>query len=232
MIKLRKAKERGSTGLDWLESYHTFSFNNYYDPNFTHFRHLRVINDDYVQPAQGFGTHPHNDMEIITYVLEGQLEHQDSLGNGSIINAGEIQRMSAGTGIFHSEFNPSPDNPVHLYQIWIFPEKKGVQPSYEQIKPNPADFTDRWLLVASNDGESKGVFIGQDAKVYLSRLTAGKDLSFEIPSGRHVWLQLAEGNIEVNGQLMERGDGLAVSDESEIKIKAENNSEIILFDLA
>lgn len=232
MIKIRKAKERGTTELGWLKSFHTFSFNSYHDPNHHHFRKLRVINDDYVQPSQGFGTHPHSDMEIITYVLEGQLEHQDSLGNGSIINAGEIQRMSAGTGIFHSEFNPSPDNPVHLYQIWIFPEKKGVQPSYEQVKPNPDDFTDKFLLVASNDGESQGVYIGQDARLYLSRLTAGKELSFDIPNGRHVWLQLAEGKLELNGHQLEIGDGLAVSDESKLEMKALEKSEILLFDLA
>lgn len=232
MIQIRKANMRGVNELGWLKSFHTFSFNSYHDPNYHHFRQLRVINDDYVEPGLGFGTHPHNDMEIITYVLEGELEHQDSLGNGSIIKAGEIQRMSAGTGIFHSEFNPSPDRPVHLYQIWIFPEKKGVQPSYEQVKPDPADFTDKLLLVASNDGESKGVFIGQDARLYLSRLTTGTALSYNIPDGRHVWLQLADGKITINGYDLEIGDGLAISDEQKLAITAIEKAEFLLFDLA
>ena len=198
-IRIRKAADRGHARYDWLDTWHTFSFDTYYDPAHMGFRSLRVINEDRVQPGQGFGMHGHQDMEIITYVLEGALEHRDSMGTGSIIHAGEFQRMSAGTGVLHSEFNPSPTEPVHLYQIWLLPSQKGLPPSYEQREFSEGEKQARFRLVASPDG-SESLTIHQDAEIFLCSLDAGQQATHELQEGRHAWLQVLRGAVEVNGQ--------------------------------
>lgn len=232
MITVRRSDQRGQTLLDWLDSRHTFSFNEYYDAKHTNFRKLRVINEDIVRPGQGFGTHSHRDMEILTWVLDGALEHKDSLGNGSVIRKGDLQRMSAGTGILHSEFNHSQGEPVHFLQIWIFPASKGLQPQYEQKTFQGADMIDRLLLVASSDGRNGAVSINQDADLYVSRLSQNRSLEFGLASGRHVWVQVTRGSVTVNDANLEAGDGAAVSDERSLRIKAIQSAELLLFDLA
>lgn len=233
MIAIRRSQERGHARYDWLDTYHTFSFDTYYDPKHTHFRALRVINEDVVQPGAGFPTHPHRDMEIITYVLEGALQHKDSLGNGSIIRPGDGQRMSAGTGILHSEFNASKTEPVHLLQIWILPERKGIEPGYEQ-KAFPADEKrGRLRLIAARDGKNGAVTVHQDVALYSALLDTGQEVEYFLAPGRHGWLQVARGSVELNGTRLEQGDGAALSDEQKLAIAgAENGSEILLFDLA
>ena len=230
MINIRKAAERGRTKINWLDSYHTFSFGEYYDPAFMGFRALRVINDDRVAPGGGFATHGHRDMEIITYVLDGALEHKDSLGNGSIIQPGEAQRMSAGTGIMHSEFNHSKSTPVHLLQIWILPERSGLRPGYEQ-RTIPAAKKGHLNLIASRDG-SGAVTVHQDVLVYASKLKAGDEITHRLASGRHAWLHVARGNLSLNRQPLAAGDGAAVSDETRLEIHAKDDAEVLLFDLA
>jgi redox-sensitive bicupin YhaK (pirin superfamily) len=232
MLTIRPAASRGRTKIDWLESWHTFSFGDYHDPQWRGFRSLRVINDDRVAPAGGFDTHPHRDMEIITWVLEGALEHRDSLGNGSIIRPGDMQRMTAGTGIQHSEFNPSPTDPVHLLQIWLFPDRKGLVPGYEQRSFAPAELQNALRLVASRNGRDGSVTIHQDADVYAAALDEGNSVRRELSPGRHAWLQVARGKIAVNGCELRMGDGLAASDESSLEIRALAGSELLLFDLA
>src|SRR5205809_7896778 len=190
MIQIRRAGERGHANHGWLDTYHTFSFSDYYDPKFMGFRSLRVINEDWVQPGYGFPTHPHRDMEIITYVLEGSLEHKDSMGTGSVIRPGEVQKMSAGTGVRHSEFNPSPTEPAHLLQIWLTPERRGLTPGYEQKAFPEGERRNRWRLVASRDGRDGSVTIHQDAAMYVTSLDAGKEVTHSLPPGRHAWLQV------------------------------------------
>lgn len=232
MITVRKANERGHADHGWLNTYHTFSFGSYRDSAHVHFRALRVMNEDFVAPGQGFGTHPHEDMEIVTYVLEGALEHRDSMGNGEVLRPGELQRMSAGTGITHSEFNPSDTEPTHLYQIWLFPASKGIEPSYEQKQFASEERHNQLRLVASPDAAHGSLRIHQDARIFLSSLDAGKQLSHELPPGRHAWLQVLRGSVTLNGELLETSDGAAISDESQLAIHATSDAEVLLFDLA
>ncbi len=232
MIRVRKAADRGHANYGWLDTWHTFSFSSYQDPAHMRFRALRVMNEDFVAPGQGFGTHPHNDMEIVTYVLSGALEHRDSMGNGEVLRPGEFQRMSAGTGITHSEFNPSADEATHLYQIWLFPEKKGIEPSYEQKAFPEAERHNRLRLVASPDGAEGALTIHQDARIYLSTIDSGEQISLHLKPGRHAWLQVLRGGVVLNGTKLETSDGAAVSEDSELKIKADADAELLLFDLA
>ncbi len=236
MISLRPANERGHTQLDWLDSRHTFSFDRYYDPRHMGFRHLRVINEDRVQPGEGFGTHPHRDMEILTYVLEGELEHRDSMGNGSVIRSGEVQRMSAGTGVTHSEHNRSGAEPVHLLQIWILPQQKGLAPSYEQRAFPAGERRGKLRLLAApgsrKDAHDGAVTIHQDAALYSALLEPGESVTHRLKPSRHAWLQVARGAVELNGTPLAAGDGAAVSQEETLEIRASAPSEILLFDLA
>ncbi|MGE0156345.1 MAG: pirin family protein [Geobacter sp.] len=232
MIRLRKSNERGHADHGWLDTRHTFSFADYYDPQQMGFRALRVINEDRVQPKAGFPTHPHRDMEIITYVLEGALEHKDSMGNGSVIRPGEVQRMSAGTGITHSEFNHSGTELVHFLQIWIVPEQKGVNPGYEQQAFSDAEKLNRLRLIASRDGREGSVAINQDVNLYAALLEPGAALTYAMPAGRHVWLQVARGSVELNGHSLAQGDGAAVSDEHQLMLTGREKAELLLFDLA
>lgn len=231
MKRIRKADERGHFDHGWLNTYHTFSFADYYDPEHKSFRSLRVMNDDRVAPGSGFGMHGHRDMEIVTYMLEGSLEHKDSLGTGSVIRAGELQRMTAGTGVQHSEFNPSPDKWAHLYQIWLLPERKGLEPGYEQLSVG-AGQPDQLRLVASREGGAGTLTIHQDARIYLASLKAGDPIRHEIPEGRHAWLQVLRGNVRVDESPLRAGDGLAVSEERSLQVTAGESAEILLFDLA
>jgi quercetin 2,3-dioxygenase len=234
MIQLRPANQRGHADHGWLNTYHTFSFSTYHDRQHMRFRALRVMNEDFVAPGQGFGAHPHDNMEIVTYVLEGALEHKDSMGNGEVLRPGELQRMTAGTGVTHSEFNPSPDEPVHLYQIWLYPERPGLEPSYEQKRFPEAERHNRLRLVASRDAADGSLLIHQDARIFLASLDAGHEVQHEIAAGRHAWLQVLRGAVELNGQPLGAGDGAAISDESLLTIKAneESAAEVMLFDLA
>lgn len=232
MINIRRSEERGGGNHGWLKTHHTFSFDQYYDPRFMGFRSLRVINEDWVAPGQGFPTHPHRDMEIITYVLEGALEHKDSLGTGSIIRPGDGQRMSAGRGIRHSEGNPSDKEAVHLLQIWILPDQQGHEPSYEQKTFPETEKQGKLRLIASPDGKDGSVTIHQDAKLYVSLLGPGQEVKHDLGKGRYAWLQVAKGTVEINGKPLEQGDGAAVSDEQALTIKGANEAEVLLFDLA
>ncbi|MEO1427774.1 MAG: pirin family protein [Cyanobacteria bacterium J06632_19] len=233
MIIIRPSQERGNANFGWLDSNHTFSFGSYYDPNHMGFSNLRVINEDKVQPGKGFSTHSHKDMEIISYVLEGELEHKDSIGTGSIIRPGDVQRMSAGTGIAHSEFNASNTNGVHFLQIWILPEKKGIQPSYEQKHFSVAEKQGKLKLVASPDGRDNSVTIHQDANLYVAVLNNGDRLNHSTDKNRSLWLQVARGALDINGESLGAGDGAAITEESEIAIVAtSDNTEVLLFDLA
>jgi len=231
MLTVRKAQKRGHAQHGWLESHHTFSFAGYHDPKHMGFRDLRVINEDTVQPRRGFGTHSHRDMEILTWVLEGALEHKDSLGTGSVIRPGDVQRMSAGTGVSHSEFNPSATELVHLLQIWILPEREGTPPSYEQ-KHFPAEERRGTLrLLASRDAREGSVRIQQDVDLYAALLHAGESAGHELRPGRHAWLQVARGHCTLNGMPLEAGDGAAVSGENALRFAAAKDAELLLFDL-
>jgi redox-sensitive bicupin YhaK (pirin superfamily) len=232
MIAIRKSEARGHANHGWLDSYHTFSFANYYDQNHMSFRSLRVINEDIINPGKGFGTHGHRDMEIITYVLAGALEHKDSLGTGAVIKPGEVQRMSAGTGIQHSEFNHSKTDPVHLLQIWLLPDTNGLQPSYEQRDFPLAEKHGKLRLVAARDARDGAVKIHQDVDLYAAILDKNSRVSHALDSNRHAWLQVARGSVLLNGLALEKGDGAAVSDESELVVEATADAEILLFDLA
>jgi redox-sensitive bicupin YhaK (pirin superfamily) len=232
MIRIRKSHERGHADHGWLDTYHTFSFADYFDPAHMGFRALRVLNEDRVQPAQGFGTHGHRDMEIVTLVLEGALAHKDSLGNGSVLRPGELQRMTAGTGVRHSEFNPSDREHVHFYQVWLLPARAGLPPGYEQRAFGDDEKRGRWRLVASPDGRDGSLTIHQDANLYLSVLDDGQQLTHELKPGRHSWLQVLRGSVELNGRPLSAGDGAAVSDEPALTVKAAGPSEVLLFDLA
>jgi redox-sensitive bicupin YhaK (pirin superfamily) len=232
MIRVRSSAQRGHFDHGWLDTYHTFSFGDYYDPAYMGFRSLRVMNDDRVHPGQGFGMHGHRDMEIVTYVLDGALEHQDSMGHGSIIQAGEFQRMTAGTGIRHSERNPSDTEWVHLYQIWLLPRRKGLEPSYEQLAVGQEAGPGRFRLIASPDGAAGGLTIHQDARLYLARLQPGEAATHEIEHGREAWLQVLRGRVYVLGRDLAAGDGAAVTDENSLSVQAAVPSEALLFDLA
>lgn len=232
MISIRKAGERGHFNFGWLDTYHTFSFGNYYDPRFMGFRSLRVINEDWVEPGHGFPTHPHRDMEIITYVLEGGLSHRDSMGTGSVIRPGEVQRMSAGTGVTHSEFNHSDEEPVHLLQIWLMPAEQGIRPGYEQKAFAADEKRGRLRVVASPDGRDGSVTIHQDAAVYATLLDAGQEVAHALRPGRHAWVHVARGAVEVNGRRLDTSDGAALSGEEEIRLAGVEPAEVLLFDLA
>ncbi len=232
MIQVRRSDERGHFNHGWLDTFHTFSFSDYHDPEHTHFQSLQVMKEDRVAPGRGFGTHPHRDMEIVTYVLSGALEHRDSMGNGEVLRPGEFQRMSAGSGIKHSEFNPSSDEPVHLYQIWLFPERKGIEPSYEQKRFPDDERHNRLRLVASCDAADGSLQIHQDARIFLSRLDADQVVLHTLDAGRHAWLQVLRGDVILNGQELHAGDGAGVSDETALSIAANDDAEVMLFDLA
>jgi redox-sensitive bicupin YhaK (pirin superfamily) len=230
MITVRKSQDRGHFDMGWLETYHTFSFDRYYDPAHMAFRSLRVINEDRVQPGQGFPMHSHRDMEIITYILEGALGHRDSMGNGSVIRPGDVQRMTAGTGVSHSEQNPSPSEPVHLFQIWILPNARGLPPGYEQKVFTDDEKRSRLCLIASNDGRDGSVTINQDARVYATILGSGAAMTHELAANRHAWIQVARGSALLNDVELKQGDGAAVSGEAELAIKGDG-AELLLFDL-
>ena len=232
MITLRPAAERGTTRIDWLDSRHSFSFAEYFDPEHMGFRALRVINDDRVAPGGGFPTHPHRDMEILTYVLDGALEHRDSLGTGSVIRPGEVQVMSAGTGIRHSEFNHSAAEPVHLLQIWMLPERKGLAPRYDQKAFDAASRRGRLKLVASRDAREGAVQIFQDIDLYAGNFDRGERATLTLRPGRHAWVQVARGTASVNGNVLREGDGAALSDVREVEIAGVDKGEVLLFDLA
>lgn len=228
MLRIRRADERGKADFGWLQSNHTFSFGQYFDPNHMEFRSLRVINDDRVEAGRGFGTHPHKDMEIISYVLSGQLEHKDSMGNGSLIQAGEFQRISAGTGITHSEFNPSATNPTHFLQIWIEPHARGLKPSYDQ-RSFPSSLL---TLIASSTGEDDSMTMNQDAKIYRGQLAANETVELPLSQARYGWLQLIRGSLHLNNQQFQVGDGVGIENESSLKLKTMSDSEFLFFDLA
>jgi len=232
MITLRRATERGHFDHGWLNTYHTFSFDQYYDPRYMGFRQLRVINEDFVAPGRGFPTHGHRDMEIITYILEGALQHEDSMGNGSIIRPGDVQRMTAGTGVRHSEKNASTSESVHLLQIWILPETVGLEPDYEQKAFGQDERRGQLRLIASNDGRDGSVTVHQDVSVFASILGAGESVKRDMDQTRYGWIQVARGSIRVNGQRAEQGDGAIAMGESSLEIVAETPAEILLFDLA
>ena len=231
MIEIRKANDRGHADHGWLNSYHTFSFASYRDPKHMGFRSLRVMNEDRVAAGQGFGEHAHDNMEIVSYVLEGALEHKDSLGNGEVLQPGEFQRISAGTGITHSEFNPSKREPTHFYQIWLLPKSQGIEPSYEQKHFADAELTNALRVVASPDGRDGSLSIHQDASIFLSKLDSGHSIRHTNPSGRHAWLQVLRGSVTLNGDTLETSDGAAISDETELNITANSDAEVMLFDL-
>ena len=230
MMTLRKAHERGHANYGWLDTYHTFSFGDDYDPQWMGFRSLRVINDDLVMPGQGFGTHPHRDMEIVTYILCGQLEHKDSMGNGRVIRKGELQYMSAGSGVQHSEFNPSKDEAVRFLQIWILPETKGVKPRYgeKSLRDVP---TGKLHLVTSKTGRDGSIAIRQDADLWLAKLEADQQVAHLLEKNRHAWVHVAEGEVSINGTKLSGGDAVGVNDENSLEISANKASQVLLFDL-
>ena len=229
MIEIRPSEERGHNKISWLDSRFTFSFDQYYDPEHTQFRSLRVMNEDVVAPGGGFPTHPHRDMEILTWILEGALEHRDNTGGSGVIRPGELQHMTAGRGVMHSEFNPSKKDPVHLLQIWLLPDRKGLDPAYEQLAFLDVELRGKFHLVA---GPQAAVTIHQDANLYIARLDEGTEAKHSIAAGRHAWVQIARGAVNLNGKILKAGDGAAISDESEIRVEAREPSEVLLFDLA
>jgi quercetin 2,3-dioxygenase len=231
MISIRKSNERGHADHGWLNTRFTFSFADYFDPKHVHFRTLRVMNDDRVAGGGGFPMHPHEDMEIVTYVLEGALEHRDSMGNGSVIRPGDIQYMSAGTGVTHSEFNASKTEPVHLYQIWMFPEKKGLKPAYDQKNFSDAEKRGKLRLIASSDGRDGSVKIRQDNELYATVLGAGESVKHVLKPERHAYVQVARGSVKLNGTALETGDGAAMSEEKAVELTGVKDAEVLLFDL-
>jgi len=232
MITLRRASDRGHAEHGWLKSYHTFSFASYQDPEHMGFRDLRVINEDFVQPGKGFDTHSHEDMEIVTYVLEGALEHKDSMGNGSVIRPGGLQRMTAGTGVMHSEFNPSDDTPAHLLQIWLFPEENGLQPGYEQKLFAPELKHNQWCLVGSRDGRDGSLTIHQDVNLYSSSLQESHSIDVSLDAARRGFLQIARGSVTMNGEELVAGDAATLQGEAALTLVATQSSELLLFDMA
>jgi quercetin 2,3-dioxygenase len=229
MIQIRPSEERGHAQMDWLDSRFSFSFADYYDPKHVNFRSLRVINEDRIAPSGGFGMHPHRDMEIITYVLDGAIEHRDSMGNRGTIRPGEIQKMSAGTGILHSEFNPSKDKETHLLQIWILPDKQGLKPAYEEHKFTPGELDGKFQPVGGKNG---AVSIHQDVELLAAKFGAGEKDTHKLGAGRHAWIQIARGAGKLNGREVNAGDGIAISNEPEVSFVATKPSEVLLFDLA
>ncbi|MGH9691413.1 MAG: pirin family protein [Candidatus Acidiferrales bacterium] len=229
MLRIRPSGERGHNKLSWLDSHFTFSFDQYYDPEHIQFRALRVLNEDVVAPGQGFPMHPHRDMEILTWILEGTLEHRDNAGGSGAIRPGELQHMSAGAGVMHSEFNPSPKEPVHLLQIWILPERKGLKPEYEQLAFADADLRNKFSLVA---GPKAPVTVHQDVNLYIARLDKAAEAKQPLQPGRHAWVQVARGSVNLNGTALKAGDGAAISNENEVRVQAGEASEVLLFDLA
>jgi quercetin 2,3-dioxygenase len=232
MLTIRPASERGHAEHGWLDSHHSFSFADYYDPAHMGFRALRVINEDRVAPAKGFGTHPHRDMEIISYVLDGGLAHKDSLGTGSVIKPGDVQRMSAGSGVSHSEFNASPSDPVHFLQIWLVPSQRGIKPSYEQKSFTDADKRGRLRVVASPDAREGSVTIHTDAVLYSGLFDRGESAELTLAAGRHAWVQVARGSVRLNGQELAAGDGAALSDVTKLELEGIERAEVLVFDLA
>jgi hypothetical protein len=232
MLAIRRAEERGHADHGWLNSYHTFSFGNYYDPEHMGFSKLRVINDDTVVPRGGFGTHGHRDMEIISYVLEGALKHEDSMGNGSVIRPGDVQRMSAGTGVTHSEFNDSDAEPVHFLQIWVVPEREGLKPGYEQKAFADEEKRGRLRLVGSRDGREDSVTIHQDVDIYATLLGEGDSVSHALAEGRKGWIHLAQGSAALNDEQLQAGDGVAVEGPATITLTGTSEAEVLLFDMA
>ena len=231
MIIVRDRNTRGRTQLGWLDSRHTFSFGHYHDPNHMGFGALRVINDDRVAPGAGFGEHSHADMEIITYVLQGALEHKDSLGNGSVISPGDVQRMSAGTGVTHSEYNPSSSEPVHFLQIWIIPEARDITPSYEQKRFRLDERQGRLRLIGNRWGSEGAITIHQDVAIYVAEIAEGECIAYQLADGRKAWVHVARGIVRLNGDELREGDGAAIADESKIVLDTEHRAEVLLFDL-
>lgn len=231
MITIRKSNERGHANHGWLDTYHSFSFANYYDPQHMNFSCLRVINDDRIAPGAGFATHQHRDMEIITYMLEGELAHKDSMGNGSIICPGEVQRMSAGTGVSHSEYNPSQINPAHLLQIWIIPERGGLPPSYEQRRFDPREMRGQLRLIVSPNGEADSIKLHQDVRLHAGQFDGNEAAGHQFQKGRRGYVQVAQGSLAVNGTPLHTGDGAQLVDEKEVHLSDGNNAEVLLFDL-
>lgn len=231
MLQLRRSSDRGHTQLDWLDSRHTFSFGDYYDPAYVGFGALRVINEDRVAPGAGFPTHAHQNMEIVSYVLEGELEHRDSLGNGSIIRPGDVQRMSAGTGVRHSEYNASKTQPVHFLQIWLLPARPSLPPSYEQKHFDVASLRDRWTLVGSSDGRDGSVVIHQDVSLFATQLDDNQTVRYSVASGRRAYLHVARGTVRLNDQTLAAGDGAAFTEARDIVLVASGAAEALLFDL-
>ena len=232
MIVIRDRNDRGRTKIDWLDSRHSFSFGDYVDPNHMGFRSLRVINDDRVVPGGGFGTHGHRDMEIVSYVLSGALEHKDSMGSGSVIRHREVQHMSAGTGVTHSEFNHSKEEPVHFLQIWILPERQGIEPSYEQKKFPPEQCRGRFQLIGDRHGTGGALTIHQDVRLYAAELAAGDEISQDLADGRRAWVQVAGGAVTLKGNELREGDGAAISNEPSVRLATDVGAEVLLFDLA
>jgi quercetin 2,3-dioxygenase len=232
MITVRPAAERGNTKIHWLDSRHSFSFGDYYDPKHSQFRSLRVLNDDKVAPGGGFGMHPHRDFEILSYVVSGALEHKDSLGTGAVVRPGEVQRITAGTGVLHSEFNPSATESVHFLQIWLTPERRGLTPGYEQKAFPESERRGKWRLVASHDGRDGSVTIHQDADTFAALLEKGESATHFVRPGRSAWIQVVRGSVTLNGQKLATGDGAAVSEVPAIKVVATAPAELLLFDLA
>jgi redox-sensitive bicupin YhaK (pirin superfamily) len=232
MIQIRKAHERGHFDHGWLKTFHTFSFARYFDPRFSGFRSLRVINEDWIQPGAEFPTHPHRDMEIVTYLIAGELAHKDSMGNGSVIKPGEVQRMTAGSGVTHSESNPSTTETTHMLQIWILPDQKGLTPDYDQHRIDEADKLGRWCPVIGPRGQTDTISINQDAFIYTAVLKAGDKLERALEEDRHGWLQVVAGAVELNGHRLDQGDGAALSREQTIRLSAAERSEVLFFDLA
>ena len=228
MITIRPSKERGHNQISWLDSRFSFSFDQYYDPRHMEFRSLRVLNEDVVAPGQGFGMHPHRDMEILTWILDGALEHRDSMGTGAVIRPGELQHMTAGTGVLHSEFNPSPKDSTHLLQIWITPERTGLKPEYEQLAFPDKDLRGTFHHVA---GPEAPVTIHQVADLFITRLDKGQETKHALKAGRHAWVQLAKGAVKLNGVELKAGDGAAITEEHEVRVEATEASEVLLFDL-
>ncbi len=231
MLTIRPANERGHRNQGWLNAYHSFSFGEYHDPQYNRFRSLRVMNEDWIAAGKGFGAHPHRDMEIVTLVLEGALEHKDSMGNGSVLRPGEFQHMTAGAGITHSEFNPSATDPVHLYQIWLQPESRGLKPSYEQRMFDEAGRDGRLQLVASQDAADGSLMIHQDVRVYMVQLHAEQVIRHDIEMERGIWIQVLRGDVGINGRLLHAGDGLAVEQEENLQMTSPTSAELLLFDM-
>jgi redox-sensitive bicupin YhaK (pirin superfamily) len=233
MIKIRRRSERGHTNLGWLDSYHTFSFGDYLDPDHMGYHKLRVINEDKVKGGGGFGSHPHRDMEIVTYVLEGSLEHKDSIGNGSVIRKGDVQRMSAGTGIMHSEYNHSESEPVHFLQIWILPREKGIKPSYEQRSVDAKSVKGKLGLIATGNIGKKvdALQLNQEVDIYMSSLEMEQQVKHTTEADHHLWVQATRGSLILNGEILEQGDGASISNEQGIEISTSDSAELLLFDM-